>query len=54
MQHNNNDYNNNYKKKIFANPEQKKFYHIAKAFKIGNILATFVIILIIVKYFLGV
>jgi len=51
---NNNNNNNNYKKKIFANAEQKKFYHIAKAFKIGNILATFVIILIIVKYFLGV
>jgi len=48
-----NDNNNNYKKKIFVNTEQKKFYQIAKAFKIGNILATFVIILIIVKYFLG-
>jgi flagellar basal body L-ring protein FlgH len=52
MQSNNN--NNNYKKKIFANGEQKKFYQIVKAFKIGNILATFLIVLIIVKYFLGI
>jgi flagellar basal body L-ring protein FlgH len=44
---------NNKNKKIFANAEQRKFYQIARAFNIGNILATIVIISIIGKYFLG-
>ena len=46
--------NKNNKKRIFANAEQRKFYEIARAFKIGNILATIVIISIIGKYFLGI
>ena len=51
---NNNINNNNKNKRIFANAEQKKFYTIARAFKIGNILATIVIISVIGKYFLGI
>lgn len=59
MQSNNNNNNNNSNNnsnrsgKIFANEEQKRFYRIARAFKIGNILATIIIILVIGKYFLG-
>ena len=49
-----NNNNNNKNKRIFANAEQKKFYTIARAFKIGNILATIVIISVIGKYFLGI
>jgi flagellar basal body L-ring protein FlgH len=51
MQSNN---KNNKNKRIFANAEQRKFYQIARAFKIGNILATIVIMSIIGKYFLGI
>ena len=32
------------KQEIFANAEQRKFYQIARAFKIGNIVATIIII----------
>jgi flagellar basal body L-ring protein FlgH len=53
MQNNNNNNNTAKNKRIFANAEQKRFYKIAKAFKIGNILATIVIISVIGKYFLG-
>jgi len=45
--------NNNKNKKIFVNAEQKKFYKIARAFKIGNILATIIVISVIGKYFFG-
>jgi flagellar basal body L-ring protein FlgH len=44
---------NNKNKRIFVNAEQRKFYQIVRAFKIGNILATIVIISVIGKYFLG-
>ncbi len=44
----------NKNKKIFANSEQRKFYQVARAFKIGNILATIIIISVIGKYFLGI
>lgn len=37
----------------FANPEQKKFYTIMRAFKIGNILGSIVALLLIVKYMIG-
>jgi hypothetical protein len=46
--------NNKNNKRIFANAEQRKFYQIARVFKIGSILATIVIISIIGKYFLGI
>jgi len=54
MQNNINNNNTNKNKRIFANAEQKKFYKIARAFKIGNILVTIVIISVIGKYFLGI
>ena len=38
----------------FANPEQKKFYNIMKAFKLGNILGSMVALLLIVKYMMGI
>ncbi len=50
---NNNNNNINKRSKIFVNEEQKRFYKIAKAFKIGNILATIIIISVIGKYFFG-
>ena len=49
--YNNNKNNNN--KRDFVNAQQKKFYLISRAFKIGNILATIILISIIGKYFLG-
>ena len=49
---NNKNYNNN-NRRDFVNPQQKKFYLIARAFKIGNILATIILISFIGKYFLG-
>jgi len=36
----------------FANPQQKKFYLIIRAFKIGNILGTITIALYAIKHFL--
>jgi hypothetical protein len=44
-------FNNN--KRGFVNVQQKKFYLIARAFKIGNIVATVILISFIGKYFLG-
>jgi len=44
-------FNNN--KRGFVNVQQKKFYFIARAFKIGNIVATVILISFIGKYFLG-
>ncbi|MGI0026257.1 MAG: hypothetical protein ACREAD_00255 [Nitrosopumilaceae archaeon] len=38
----------------FANPQQRKFYLIMRAFKIGNILGTITIALYAGKHFLGV
>ena len=49
----NNNSNSNKRSKIFVNEEQKRFYKIAKAFKIGNILATIIVISVIGKYFFG-
>ena len=36
------------------NPQQRKFYLITRAFKIGNILATIALALYAGKHFLGV
>jgi len=44
-------FNNN--KRGFVNVQQKKFYLIARAFKIGNIVATVILISFIGKNFLG-
>lgn len=49
MQHNNKNNNRN-----FANEQQKKFYLIGRAFKIGNIVGTTVLLLFVGKHFLGV
>ena len=46
--------NNNIKTHNFANEQQKKFYLLTKAFKIGNIIATTVIIFFAGMHFLGV
>jgi len=43
-------FNNN--KRGFVNVQQKKFYLIARAFKIGNIVGTVILISFIGKYFL--
>jgi hypothetical protein len=44
---------NNNNRRDFVNSQQKKFYLISRAFKIGNILATIILISFIGKYFLG-
>jgi len=44
-------FNNN--NRGFVNIQQKKFYLIARAFKIGNIVGTVILISFIGKYFLG-
>ena len=44
-------FNNN--KRGFVNVQQKKFYLIIRAFKIGNIVGTVILISFIGKYFLG-
>ncbi|MFB5600157.1 MAG: hypothetical protein ACE5SW_08035 [Nitrososphaeraceae archaeon] len=49
MQHNNKN-----KKGNFANDQQKKFYLIGRAFKIGNIIGTTVLLFFVGKHFLGV
>lgn len=49
----NNNNNNNNGNRDFVNPQQKKFFLISRAFKIGNILATIILISVIGKYFLG-
>jgi hypothetical protein len=47
-------YNNtNNNKRGFVNGQQKKFYLIARAFKVGNIVATIILFSFIGKYFLG-
>jgi hypothetical protein len=46
MRHNN--------KGNFANSQQKKFYMIGRAFKIGNIIGTTVLLFFVGKHFLGV
>jgi hypothetical protein len=37
----------------FANPQQRKFYILMRAFKIGNILGTIAVVLFIGKHFFG-
>jgi hypothetical protein len=37
----------------FANPQQRKFYLLMRAFKIGNIVGAVVVVLYIGKYFFG-
>jgi len=52
--YNNKDNNkNNNSKGNFANDKQKKFYIIGRAFKIGNIIGTTVLLFFIGKQFLG-
>ena len=51
----NSDGNNNDREKgVFANGYQKKFYMIRRAFKIGNIAGTIVLVLFIGKSLAGV
>ena len=50
----NKDNNKNNKiKGNFANDKQKKFYMIGRAFKIGNIIGTTVLLFFVGKHFLG-
>ena len=46
---NNNNNNNNSKKGIFVNGTQRKFYLITRAFKIGNIVGTGILVLYILE-----
>lgn len=39
---------------VFANGQQRKFYLIGRSFKIGNIIGTLVLVLLIGKSLLGV
>ena len=39
---------------VFANGQQRKFYLIGRSFKIGNIIGTVVLVLLIGKSLLGV
>jgi hypothetical protein len=48
------DNNNDREKGVFANGYQKKFYMIRRAFKIGNIVGTIVLVLFIGKSLAGV
>ena len=41
-------------KGVFANGQQRKFYLIGRSFKIGNILGTLVLVLLIGKSLLGI
>ncbi len=41
-------------KGLFANGSQRKFYLIIRAFKIGNIIGTIILVLFIGKTLLGV
>jgi len=38
----------------FANPQQRKFYMITRAFRIGNIIATVAVMLYFGKHLFGV
>jgi hypothetical protein len=51
---NNGKDDNGSNKGIFANGPQRKFYLIGRAFKIGNILGTLVLVIFIGKSLLGV
>jgi len=51
---NNGDNNNHREKVVFANSHQKRFYMIRRAFKIGNIAGTVVLLLFIGKSLAGV
>lgn len=37
----------------FANPQQRRFYLVMRAFKIGNIVSTVIVIMFIGKHFFG-
>jgi hypothetical protein len=51
----NNGDNKNYREKgVFANSYQKRFYMIRRAFKIGNIVGTVVLVVFIGKSLAGV
>lgn len=52
MNNGNND--NGPYKGIFANGQQRKFYLIGRAFKIGNILGALILVIFIGKSLLGV
>jgi hypothetical protein len=39
---------------VFANRQQRKFYLIGRSFKIGNLVGTLVLVLLIGKSLLGV
>ncbi len=41
-------------KGIFVNGQQRKFYLIGRSFKIGNIIGTLILVLLIGKSLLGV
>ncbi len=54
MKNGNRDNEGNNNSGVFANGQQRKFYLIGRSFKIGNILGTLVLVLLIVKSLLGV
>jgi flagellar basal body L-ring protein FlgH len=38
----------------FSNDKQRKFYRITRAIKIGNIIATVILLIFIIRYLIGV
>ena len=40
--------------KGFSNDKQRKFYRITRAIKIGNVIATVVLLIFIIRYLIGV
>jgi hypothetical protein len=38
----------------FSNDKQRKFYRITRAIKIGNVIATVILLIFIVRYLFGV
>ena len=54
MKNNNKDNQNSNNNGVFVNGQQRKFYLIGRSFKIGNIVGTLVLVLLIGKYLLGV
>jgi len=54
MKNGNKDNEGNNNNGVFVNGQQRKFYLIGRSFKIGNIIGTLVLVLLIGKFLLGV
>lgn len=54
MENGNKDNEGNNNGGVFANGQQRKFYLIGRSFKIGNIVGTVVLVLLIGKSLFGV